>query len=265
MVSHPQVEVARSGRCKRRDGLHPRKNVQVDLVIARHATQRPRERPVVGAGAAIGGVSDDVSAERAFYYRKALMRTLASYIGISLDGFYEGPAQEFDFFVVDDEFIQFSAEQLDAAGTLIFGRTTYQGMAEYWPTPDAMRDSPAVAERMNSTPKIVVSSTLTSADWSPTEVVDDAAAGIGTLKTDDGQDLLVLGSPALTANLAHLGLLDELRIMVNPVALGAGKSLFHSMHDRLDLRLLDTHVFSSGNVLLTYRPRHLRPGDGGGA
>lgn len=183
------------------------------------------------------------------------MRTLAAFIGISLDGFYEGVDQEFDFFVVDDEFNAFAAEQLDAADTLVLGRVTYEGFANYWPTPEAIRDFPTTATRMNSMPKIVVSSTLDSTTWSRSTVLTgDIAEAMTTHKSQPGRDLLMLGSPKLTAHVAHLGLLDELRVMVNPVALGAGKSLFTSMSDRLHFRLLDARTFESGNVLLTYRP-----------
>jgi dihydrofolate reductase len=181
------------------------------------------------------------------------VRRLVSFIGISLDGFYEGPNQEFDFFVVDDEFDAFSVEQLDAADGLVFGRVTYSGMAQYWPSPEARRDNPAVATRMNSMPKVVVSSTLDSVSWNGSTLLRGSLEeGMRTLKSEPGRELLVLGSPRLTGSLAHLGLLDELRIMVNPVALGRGKSLFDSTPDRLNLQLLSTRRFRSGTVLLTY-------------
>lgn len=182
------------------------------------------------------------------------MRKLVSFISTTLDGFYEGPNQEFDFWLSGDEFDAFSAEQLDSADTLVFGRVTYEGMATYWPSPEARQDNPAVAARMNAMPKFVVSSTLARTDWDGSTLLRDLE-GMKTLKAASGGDLLVMGSPSLTANLAHLGLLDELRILVNPVALGRGKSLFVSMHDRLRFQLLDTRAFASGNVLLTYRPQ----------
>jgi len=183
------------------------------------------------------------------------MRTLASFIGISLDGFYEGRDGEFDFFVVDDEFTAFSVEQLDAADSLVLGRVTYAGMAGYWPSVQARHDYPAVATKMNAKPKIVVSSTLRSVSWNGSKLLQgDVEAGMWALKTEPVGELLVLGSPLLTASLARFGLLDELRIMVNPVVIGHGKSLFNSMFDRLNLNLLDVRQFHSGNVLLTYRP-----------
>lgn len=183
------------------------------------------------------------------------MRTLVSFIMTTLDGFYEGPNQEFDFWLASDgEFDAFSVEQLDSADTLVFGRMTYEGMAGYWPSPEASRDNPAVASRMNAMPKVVVSSTLARTSWNGSTLLRDLE-GMRILKSNPGGELLVLGSPCLTANLAHLGLLDELRIMVNPVALGDGKSLFLSMQSRLRFQLLNARTFASGNVLLTYRPQ----------
>ncbi len=77
-----------------------------------------------------------------------------------VDGYYEGPDQELDFWIVDDEFAEFSTEQLDEVDTLVFGRVTYGGMAAYWPTPAAKEQDPQLAARMNGLPKIVVSRTL---------------------------------------------------------------------------------------------------------
>ena len=92
------------------------------------------------------------------------MRRLYSFLMVTLDGFYEGPNQEFDFWTDDGEFREFSVGQLNDTDILLFGRMTYAGMASYWPTPGAHEDDPVVAELMNTLPKIVVSTTLESAD-----------------------------------------------------------------------------------------------------
>ena len=99
------------------------------------------------------------------------MRTLASFILISLDGFYEGPNGEFDWPVVDEEFDDFAIRQLDEAETLGFGRATYEHMAAYWPTEQAQADDPAITSRMNTKPKLVFSTTLEHADWSNTSII----------------------------------------------------------------------------------------------
>ena len=185
------------------------------------------------------------------------MRTLASFIVTSLDGFYEGPNGEFDWPIVDEEFKGFAIRQLDEADTLGFGRATYEHMAAYWPTDQAQAQAndPAIASRMNTKPKLVFSTALDHASWSSTVILDgEAVERIEALKTAPDGELLVIGSAHLTANFAAAGVLDELRIMVCPIAIGQGRSLFEDLKDRVALSLAHVRQFDSGNVLLTYRP-----------
>src|ERR1700722_12132625 len=183
------------------------------------------------------------------------MRTLASFIITSLDGFYEGPNGEFDWLIPDEEFNDFAARQLDDADTLGFGRATYEHMAAYWPTEQARVNDPAITSRMNTKPKVVFSTGLEHADWSNTTVIaGEAVARIETVTTAPGGELLVLGSAHLTAHFAAAGVLDELRIMVCPIVLGSGRSLFEDLKERISLMLLGCRQFDSGNVLLCYRP-----------
>ena len=174
---------------------------------------------------------------------------------VTLDGYYEGPNGEFDWPNVDDEFYEFAISQLNDIDTLVFGRVTYEGMAGYWPTPAALEDDPAVGERMNAIPKIVFSTTLDRADWQNTTLVKgNAADTISELKRQPGKLLAIFGSPSLTVSLLEQGVVDELRVMVHPILLGAGKSLFTGLTDRVPLTLQTSTIFSSGNVLLCYRP-----------
>ena len=183
------------------------------------------------------------------------MRKIVSFIVTTLDGYYEGPNQEFDWPVVDDEFNEFAVRQLDGIDTLLFGRVTYQLMAAYWPTAAAREDDPRISERMNSFPKVVVSRTLDRADWANTAIVrDDVAGELTRLKQQPGKEIAIFGSSALTASLLQAGLVDELRIMVAPVVLGDGRSLLRTAEERVGLKLLETRRFDSGNVLLTYEP-----------
>ncbi len=168
----------------------------------------------------------------------------------TLDGYDEGPHGEFDWPLVDDEFNQFAVDQLDEADTLLFGRTTYLGMRDYWP---AVGDEDPIAARMNGYDKLVVSRTLTSTDWGNTRILADPIE-VAPLREAAGRSIAVLGSSALTVSLLEHGLIDEVRVMVNPLILGAGRSVFHTSTSRWPLTLLDTRPFRSGNVLLTYRP-----------
>jgi dihydrofolate reductase len=183
------------------------------------------------------------------------MRKLFSFMVMTLDGYTEGPNQEFDWPNVDDEFDRFSLSQLNDVDVLLFGKNTYVMMANYWPSPDARREDPVTADAMNDAEKIVFSSSLSDADWAKTRLVTtDAAAAVRELKEQPGNDLALFGSATLTVSLLEQGLVDELRVMVNPILLGDGVSLFSALNGRVPLKLLRTTTFSSGNVLLTYQP-----------
>jgi dihydrofolate reductase len=183
------------------------------------------------------------------------MRRIFSFITATLDGYYEGPGGEFDWPIADAEFSEFSVGQLDEVDTLLFGRVTYQGMAEYWPTPAAEGDDPEIAPRMNRISKIVISRTLDKAGWANTRLIkDNVRAELSKLKQLPGKDIAIFGSSSLTVSLLQLELVDELRIMVSPVVLGDGKSVLRTADERISLQLLTARPFKSGNVLLCYRP-----------
>ncbi len=183
------------------------------------------------------------------------MRKILSFVVTTLDGYYEGPNQEFDWPVVDEEFNEFALQQLDEIDTLLFGRVTYQLMASYWPTPAALEDDPKIAAKMNSLPKLVVSRTLDGTEWANTRLIKgDVAEELTRLKQQPGKAIAIFGSSDLTVSMLEMGLVDELRIMVNPVVLGAGNSLFRTADGRLSLKLLKTRTFGSGNVMLYYQP-----------
>jgi dihydrofolate reductase len=183
------------------------------------------------------------------------MRKIFLFMMVSLDGFFEGPDGDISWHNVDEEFNEFAVQQISEVDTLLFGRKTYQGMASYWPTEVAKRNDPIVAGLMNSIPKIVVSKTLEAVDWENTRLVkENVTEEISKLKRQAGKDIAIFGSANLTVTLTEAGLVDEYRVMVNPVALGDGKSLFNGLNHKLNLKLLKTKPFKSGNVLLYYEP-----------
>jgi dihydrofolate reductase len=174
---------------------------------------------------------------------------------ISIDGYYEGPNREIDWHNVDAEFNDFAIAFLSTIDTILFGRVTYQLMAGYWPTPDALKNDPIVAERMNNLSKIVFSKTMKKADWNNTRVFSgNIPDEINKLKQQPGKDIAIFGSSDLALTLIPFGLIDEFRILVNPVVLGSGKPLFKGLKERLKLKLIKTKTFISGNVLLYYIP-----------
>jgi len=184
------------------------------------------------------------------------MRKVIMFNLITVDGYFEGTNKwDIGWHQVDDEFNEFSIEQLSLCGGLIFGRVTYQGMASYWPTATALEDDPIVAGKMNSVLKFVFSKTLESVDWNNTQLIKgDATEELKKLKQQPGKDLFIFGSANLSSTFTRNGLIDEYRIMVNPIVLGAGNPLFKGNGDMLKLKLLTTKTFRNGNVLLYYRP-----------
>jgi dihydrofolate reductase len=182
------------------------------------------------------------------------VRKMFSFMMTTADGYHADHGEGLDWHHVDHEFSRFARAQLRDAGTLVFGRVTYEGMAAYWPTAAAEQSDPEVAKAMNTIPKIVISRTLGQATWAGTQVIStDAEDELARLKQQPGKDIVIQGSSTLTASLLQTGLLDELRIMVNPVILGQGRPLFAGA-GLTSLKLLKSQQFTSGNVLLVYAP-----------
>ena len=181
------------------------------------------------------------------------MRKVLFFILTSLDGYFEGPNREIDWHNVDVEFNNFSIEQLHSVDILLFGRVTYEMMARFWPSRQAIETDPIVANLMNSMPKVVFSKTLASATWQNTRLVkSNFAEEISRLKQQPGKDLIIFGSSDLAVTFLQAGLLDEIRLLINPVVLGGGKPLFNGIQKKLKLKLKSSRVFQSGNVLLCY-------------
>lgn len=185
------------------------------------------------------------------------MRKLFLFMLISLDGYFEGPDHNLSWHNVDAEFNEFAIEQTKNVGTLLFGRRTYELMRDFWPTEEARMADPVVANLMNTTPKVVFSKTLKSVSetkhWKEVTLVGNNIEGVvNDLKKQSGKDLAVFGSSNLCVSLLRMGLLDELRIMVCPVAIGRGTPLFQGIREKVKLILQKTRTFKNGNILLTY-------------
>jgi dihydrofolate reductase len=171
---------------------------------------------------------------------------------VSVDGVFEDPGGSEDFehggwtFEYDrgDAGNQFKLDELMEAEVQLLGRKTYEGFAAAWPS----REGP-FAEKLNSDPKYVVSTTLEDPEWQNTTVISgDVAGEISQLKDETGGDILVAGSGTLVRTLLEAGLVDELRLMVFPTILGRGKRLFPDGIDRLKLKLAETRTVGPDGV-----------------
>jgi dihydrofolate reductase len=182
------------------------------------------------------------------------MRKVGVFIMVSADGYYEGPNHELDWPISDEESRQFGIDQSQTSELYLFGRRTYELMKRYWPTEVARRNDPIMAERMDSTHKIVFSRSLTDVDWVNTRLVrNNAAKVVSELKSQPGKAITVLGSSDLCVFLLENELLDEVSLLVSPVLLGEGRPLFTGLKRRLRLQLVGRQEFRNGSVLLNYR------------
>ena len=183
------------------------------------------------------------------------MRKLAVFNLMTLDGYIAGERGDISWHNVDEEFQELANAASNSGNTLLFGRITYELMAGFWPTPEAIRTDPIVAAGMNKSEKIVFSRTLQKADWNNTRLVkDDMLAEVRRLKQGAGKDLTLLGSGSIVAQFAEEGLIDEYQVLLNPVVIGKGKTMFEGLKRRLALKLVRTRMFGNGNVLLSYVP-----------
>ena len=186
------------------------------------------------------------------------MRKLVVFNNVTLDGYFTGVDGDFSWAHTgndDAEFNAFIAENASGGGQLLFGRITYELMASYWPTPNAIKNDPTVAEGMNSMPKVVFSRTLEKPSWRNTKLVKgNLASEIRKLKQEPGPGMAILGSGSIVSQLAPEGLIDEYHVVVNPVVLGKGRTMFDGIQKKLNLKLTKTRTFGNGKVFLCYQP-----------
>jgi dihydrofolate reductase len=184
------------------------------------------------------------------------MRSLIVFNHVSLDGYFVDKKADMRWaHKQDPEWNEFVAGNARGGGVLLFGRVTYEMMASYWPTPMAAQNSPAVAEHMNNLQKVVFSRTLDKASWNNTKLVKgDLAMEVRKMKQESGQGLVIMGSGTIVSQLAQEGLIDEFQIVVCPIVIGSGKTLFEGVTEKLNLKLTKSRTFGNGNVYTCYEP-----------
>ena len=186
------------------------------------------------------------------------MAKLVVFNQVSLDGYFTGERGDLSWAHTrkkDPEWAAFLAENAASGGTLLFGRVTYEMMVSYWPTPEAAKNDPVMAERMNSLPKVVFSRSLKKVDWNNTRLVTgDLADEIRTLKLNPDADLVILGSGTIVAQLAQQGLVDEYQLVVIPVVLGKGRTMFEGVSRKPTMKPTSSRTFRNGNLVVSYVP-----------
>jgi dihydrofolate reductase len=179
------------------------------------------------------------------------MRKLVAGLFMSLDGVVESPEQwQSPYF--NEEMGHAVGSKMAQADTMLLGRRTYEEFAKFWPNQSS---EVPFADQMNTTPKLVVSTTLDTVEWQNSTLLrGDVAQELTRLKQQPGKNINIAGSATLVQSLLRAGVLDELGLLVCPIAVGRGKRLFEGMDDRVALKLVDSTTFSTGVLSLTYAP-----------
>jgi dihydrofolate reductase len=186
------------------------------------------------------------------------MQKLIVFNSISLDGYFTGANGDLSWAHGgndDEDYNSFIAGNASGGGQLLFGRITYEMMAGFWPTPQAMQTMPKVAEGMNSMQKVVFSRTLNSVSWNNTRLVkSNLAAEVRRMKNEPGKGIAILGSGTIVSQLTQEGLIDEYQVVVNPVVLGDGRTMVDGVQNKLNLKLTTSRTFKNGKLYLCYQP-----------
>jgi len=185
------------------------------------------------------------------------MRKLAVFNMISLDGYFVDANGDMSWAYIDRindaEFNEFIQNNAKGGGELVFGRKTYDLMVKHWPTPEAKQNDPVVAEGMNKMPKVVFSRTMDKAAWQNTRLVKSSMADeVRKMKNGTGVGMAILGSGEIVSQLAQEGLIDEYQMLVIPIVLGKGRTMFEGMKEKIRLKLTKSRAFANGNVFLSY-------------
>jgi len=184
------------------------------------------------------------------------MRRVVAFEQVSLDGFFVDASGDMRWaHKQDPEWNAFTASNAKGGGVMLFGRVTYDLMESFWPTQAAMEMAPEVAKAMNDMQKVVFSRTLKQTSWKNTTLVKaDIVAETRKLKLQPGPGLVILGSGSIVSQFAQAGLIDEYQIVVNPIVLGKGRTLFEGVQQRIALKRITARPFENGNVVLSYEP-----------
>lgn len=184
------------------------------------------------------------------------MRKLTVFNHISLDGYFVNADGDMSWAhrgSDDPEYQAFVSGNASGDSEMLFGRVTYDMMTSFWPTPVAHQQMPIVADKMNNGRKVVFSRKMDKAIWNNTKLVKgDLIEEVKKMKAEEGPDMVIMGSGSIVAQLAAAGLIDTYLIVVNPVALGSGRTLFEGLPDMLSLKLKSSRAFANGKTFLTY-------------
>jgi dihydrofolate reductase len=182
------------------------------------------------------------------------MRKLSVFNNETLDGYFTDAHGDMSWaHKNDEEWNKFTAENASGESVLLFGRITYEMMASFWPTKQASEMMPDVAEQMNNLQKVVFSRTMDKPTWKNTRLVkNNIAEEVRKMKNESGPDMVIMGSGTIVSQLTQERLIDEYQIVVHPLVLGSGRTMFEGVKDKVALKRTKTRTFGNGNVFMCY-------------
>lgn len=186
------------------------------------------------------------------------MNKITVFNSVSVDGYFTGEKGDLSWAHGsgdDKEWNEFVSGNVSGdGGILLFGRITYEMMAAFWPTGEAAKNFPEVAKGMNAKKKIVISATLKDSNWQNTEIKSDLLSTARALKEESGEDIVILGSGKIVSQLAQHDLIDVYQMVILPIVLGKGRTMFEGLEKKINLRLIESRAFKNGNSFNTYGP-----------
>lgn len=177
------------------------------------------------------------------------MRKVILSMMVSVDGYIEGREPNYNWHNWDDEMASYMMGFFKTVDTFIYGRKSYEAMIDYWPT---LNDE--FANVMNQTEKLVFSRTLKEVSWNSRLMNTDATVEIQSFKKQEGKNMALFAGADLAETFIKNNLIDEYRLIVNPILLGGGKPLFKNINEIYNFKLKDTIPFNCGNIILIYEP-----------
>jgi dihydrofolate reductase len=179
------------------------------------------------------------------------MNKLNSFTFITLNGFFKGANEDTSWHIHGGEAAEYSNKSSSSDNILLFGRKTYEMMASFWPTPMAEQSFPIVAKNMNAAQKIVCSTTLKKANWQNSTIINgDIISQVTQLKKEGKKNITILGSGSLVTQLSDAKLIDHYTLMLDPIAIGEGTSIFNGIKHKLELKWISSRVFEKDGILL---------------
>jgi len=181
------------------------------------------------------------------------MGKLLVFNSISLDGYFTDAGGDMSWAHKNDpEFNEFTSENAKRGGTLVFGRVTYDLMNSFWPTEQARKMFPEVATGMNDASKIVFSRSMDRATWNNTRLIKENIVEEMRKLKEDTDDMVIMGSGTIVSQFTQAGLIDEYHLLVNPIVLGSGRTMFEGVKEKVNLQRTNYRTFQNGNVFVAY-------------